>query len=73
MQKLYELRRYVKFDLYTVGKSYVLQLFELDVEPNDLDISCIWENDNYNKYESHLKTVYIVLGILAILSYYLVL
>ncbi len=48
MQKLYELRRYVKFDLYTVGKSYVLQLFELDVEPNDLDISCIWENDNFD-------------------------
>lgn len=46
MQKLYELRRYVKFQLYTVGEYYVLQLFNQDVEPNDLDVDCVWENDN---------------------------
>ena len=48
MEKIYELNKYVKFQLYTVDNLYVLQLFEPSDNPNDVDVSCIWENDHFN-------------------------
>lgn len=46
MDKIYELRNHVNFELYTNNDTYVLQLFDKKDNPNDLDVSCIWENDN---------------------------
>ena len=45
-KQINELRRYVQFDFYTVNALYVLQLFEKDICPNDIDVSCIWEDSN---------------------------
>ena len=47
MKKMYELRKYVKFQLYTVGQYYVIQLFDLAVDAND-DVPCLWENDHFD-------------------------
>ena len=43
---LLELNVYVQYDLYTVNEEYVLQLFEKDQCPNDLDASYIWKKTN---------------------------
>lgn len=48
MEKIYELNKYVNFQLYTVDKFYVLQLFDPNDNPNDVDVSCIWENDHFD-------------------------
>ena len=48
--KLYELAKFVKFDLFTVDENFVLQLFDKSTNPNDINVSCIWENDNPNLY-----------------------
>lgn len=45
MEKIYELQKYVKFSLYTVGQFFVLQLFDMEFDAND-NVPCIWENDN---------------------------
>lgn len=41
LDKILKLRQYAQFDFYTVNENYVLQLFELDTAPNDIDASCI--------------------------------
>lgn len=46
LDKILKLRQYAQFGFYTVNENYVLQLFELDTAPNDIDASCIWENDS---------------------------
>jgi len=40
-----EIRKYAQMDLYTVDKVWCLHLFEPDVAANDIDISCMWEDD----------------------------
>lgn len=47
-KKIYELTQLVKFDLFTVDNMFVLQLFDKSVNPNDIDVSCIWENDHFD-------------------------
>ncbi|MBA4698506.1 MAG: hypothetical protein H2212_03650 [Ruminococcus sp.] len=44
--KIKELRGYAQFDLYTVNEVYALQLFDQDICPNDIAISCIWEDSS---------------------------
>lgn len=51
MKKLYELTQLVKFDLFTVDNMFVLQLFDKSVNPNDIGVSCIWENDHFGLEE----------------------
>lgn len=45
MEKIYELQKYVKFCLYTVGQFFVLQLFDMEFDAND-DVPSIWQNDH---------------------------
>lgn len=40
-KNILELRKYVQFDFYTVDEKFVLQLFEKDICPNDIGVSCI--------------------------------
>lgn len=47
-KKIYELSQLVKFDLCTVDNLFVLQLFDKSVNPNDVGVSCIWENDHFD-------------------------
>lgn len=47
-KKIYDLIQYVKFNLYTVDNMFVLQLFEKNTNPNDIEVSCIWENDHFD-------------------------
>ena len=47
-KKIYELSQLVKFDLFTVDNLFVLQLFDKSVNPNDVGVSCIWENDHFD-------------------------
>ena len=47
-KKIYELVQFVKFDLFTVDELFVLQLFDKNVNPNDAEVSCIWENDHFD-------------------------
>lgn len=50
-KKIYELAQLVKFDLFTVDELFVLQLFDKSVNPNDIGVSCIWENDHFDVEE----------------------
>lgn len=47
-KKIYELTQLVKFDLFTVDEMFVLQLFDKSVNPNDIEASCIWENEHFD-------------------------
>lgn len=47
-KKIYELAQLVKFDLFTVDNMFVLQLFDKSVNPNDIGVFCIWENDHFD-------------------------
>lgn len=47
-KKIYELAQLVKFDLFTVDEMFVLQLFDKSANPNDIEVSCIWENDHFD-------------------------
>lgn len=48
LKKIYDLMQYVKFNLYTADELFVLQLFDKSVNPNDIGVSCVWENDHFN-------------------------
>jgi hypothetical protein len=49
------IRKYHQIDLYTVDEYWCLQLFDLTVCPNDINVSCDWEND-----DKELNTVLIM-------------
>ncbi len=40
------IRHHHQIDLYTVNGNWWLQLFDLIDCPDDIDVSCVWENDN---------------------------
>ena len=42
------LRQYHQLNIYTVGEQWCLQLFDLDVDTNDIGVSCIYEDQNLN-------------------------
>lgn len=46
LKNIQEIQKYAQFDLYTVNKTYVLQLFDKNDAPNDLGVSCIWEDSS---------------------------
>ena len=47
-KKIYELAKIVKFDLFTVDELFVLQLFDKNINPNDIGASCIWEMEHFD-------------------------
>lgn len=40
------LRQYHQLNIYTVGEHWCIQLFDLDVDTNDIGASCIYEDQN---------------------------
>ncbi|MBM7715358.1 hypothetical protein JOC94_002345 [Bacillus thermophilus] len=40
------LRRYHQINVYTVSENWCIQLFDLDVDTNDIEASCIYEDQN---------------------------
>lgn len=42
------LRQYHQINIYTVGNQWCVQLFDLDVDTNDIGASCIYEDQNRN-------------------------
>lgn len=42
------LRQHHQINLYTVGAHWCIQLFDLDVDTNDIGASCIYEDQNMN-------------------------
>lgn len=53
-KKLYKLAKLAKFDLFTVDEHFVLQLFDRNVNPNDIGASCIWDFNDDIKYIKNL-------------------
>lgn len=42
------LRQHHQLNVYTVSEYWCIQLFDLDVDTNDIGASCIYENQNTN-------------------------